>query len=871
MKRFGVILLLYFFGLNAKALNVPTYITPINGSNLTSFTVTITASQVNGATGYQFQLDTVASFNSVGLWTETAASRVVNSPVLRAGKTFYWRVRCFAPNDTSIWSNTFSFNTVLGTTQIISPANNSNGPIVEFRAIGLGQLPEVGYLFEIDTVASMNSGFKVTRITPTNQFIDSTIFNYGRKLFWRARAFNNLGDTLTWSAIRNYTIHAMPTINGNTSLTNVDPQTTISWLNAGLSTIILQIDTSNLFNSSKLEEREIVAGRTVDTLRDLSFGKDYFYRIKLKFGSNETNWSVIRHIRIISSISGVWPSNGTNVNSISPIFTWQSVNGVKFQIELYSDSALTQLLKDTITNGNNFPIINTLQLNRWYSWKLRAFHAKDTLPWYISYFKSYNGMVGLGSPFNNDSNVNLRAKFTFKKVPWATSHVLEIDTGSSFSSSPSSYFIRIVDGFYNNGMVQYSSYVDTTLKFNQKYVWRVYALNNNNQSEPNVRTFTTIAAPKNYTPSNNSKATGTQIYASIVGIPGSKWIAWELDSMPDFSSSFKITGINEHTLDATYLAYAKLNFPTYLNFHTKYYWRAKCINDFDTSSWSIPFNFTTTGEVELSNPNNNQTNLPEVTTLRWYMNGVLKQTGFQYQLATDSNFVDAPIVTLPVSDAFSTTVNCNTATTYYWRVRAYNEFDTSRWSKFRRFSTNNPTPIAKPNLIWPENRSINVPSSSINFSWGPANNASEYELVMSIDSTFNNTFYNHRTTNTYSTLNGFLPKSKYFWRVRGVQGAILGPWSEERWFETASLVGVNETKDIKGLVMFPNPAQDIFTVSAVDDMRIFVLNIQGKTMLVQTEKTKETSINIAEWPNGMYFIKIETDQGSMLQKLIINH
>ncbi len=869
MKNLVVLIALLFFGLNTKAINAPTLSSPANASSATVFTITLIANQVTGAAGYQFQIDTVNTFNSAGRWTDTATFRAIGSPVLKTGKTYFWRVRCYAGIDTSIWSTVFSFNTTLGTTQIFSPSNNGSGPIVDLRANNLGSTPNVGYLYEVDTVAALNSGFKVVRTVSNNQFIDTNIFTYGRKVFWRARVFNSLGDTFAWSPIWSYTMHAAPTLNGSLGVAIVDPLFLPSWSNAGLSKIVLQIDTNANFNTSRFEERLISAGRISDTLRDLSFGKDYFYRIKLVYGLNQTPWSVTRQIRVKSNIGSASPGNGSILNGLTVSFNWTAMSGVRFQAELYNDSAQTQLLRDTITSANNFAANHPLQLNKWYRWRIRAYHAKDTLPWQIANFRTFTGMLNLGSPASNATNINVRPRISFRKQTWGTSHVMEIDTGTSFGSSPSSYYIKVIDSFNFDG--SFFHYIDTVLKYNQKYVWRVYAIKDSVAAEPTQRNFTTTSAPINYFPQNNYIGIGTQTNALITGITGSTWVSWELDTTPNFSSPHKFSGANAHKPDDFTPQYIEVLFPEDLRFHAKYFWRTRCINTIDTSNWSVPFNFTTTQDMFLSNPANAALNQPLATKLEWSIQGSNMHLRFQYQIGIDSNFALKPIVTLPALSAFNTTVTGNYATTYFWRVRAYNGIDTSRWSEIRRFTTINPPVIGVPSLLSPASNAKNVPVGPVTLAWSFASNALEYEAVVSDESTFTNIIASGKTTGTGSIFSGVQPNTRYYWRVRGLNGTAVGPWSGGRWFETAPPVGMEEKIQVKGFVMYPNPARDLVTIKAEEEMLISIKDIQGKTILVQTEKTKETSINTAEWPNGMYIISIETEAGMSHQQLIINH
>ncbi len=869
MKNLLFILFTFFIGLNAKAINAPTLSSPANASSASVFTITLIANQVTGAAGYQFQLDTVNTFNSAGKWSDTATFRAIGSPALKTFKTYFWRVRCYAGLDTSIWSTVFSFNTTLGTTQIFSPTNNNSGPIVDLRANNLGSTPNVGYVFEVDTTASLNSGFKVLRVQGTNQFIDTNVFTYGRRVFWRARVFNSLGDTFAWSPIWSYTMHTAPVINGSPNVSIVDPQFYPSWASAGLSTIVLQVDTSPNFNTSKLEERNVVPGRTLDTLSNLFFGKDYFYRIKLKYGLSQTSWSVSRQIRVKSTIGSFSPGNGNIINGLTVSFNWTAMSGVRFQAELYNDSAQTQLLRDTLTSSNNFAANHPLQLNKWYRWRIRAFHAKDTLPWQIANFKTFTGMLNLGAPSSNATNVNVRPRFSFRKQTWGTSHVMEIDTGTSFGSTPSSYYIKVIDSFNFDG--SFFHYIDTVLRYNQKYVWRVYAIKDGVEAEPTQRNFTTVAAPSNYFPQNNYIGIGTQTNALITGITGSKWVAWELDTTANFSSPHKFSGANAHKPDDFTPQYVEVIFPEDLRFHAKYYWRTRCINAIDTSQWSVPFNFTTTQDMFLTSPANGAVNQALSTKLEWSIQGSAQHLRYQYQVSIDSNFVASPVITLAASSSANTTVNGTYATTYFWRARAYNGIDTSRWSAISRFTTINPPVIGVPSLLSPASSAKNVPVAPITLAWSFASNALEYEAVVSDEPTFTNIIASGKTTGTGSIFSGVQPNTRYYWRVRGLNGTAVGPWSGGRWFETAPPVGIEEKIQVKGLMVYPNPAIDVVTIKADEDMLISILDIQGKTIWVQTEKTKETSINTAEWPNGMYIISIETEAGMSHQQLIVNH
>jgi len=74
----------------------------------------------------------------------------------------------------------------------------------------------------------------------------------------------------------------------------------------------------------------------------------------------------------------------------------------------------------------------------------------------------------------------------------------------------------------------------------------------------------------------------------------------------------------------------------------------------------------------------------------------------------------------------------------------------------------------KPELIYPENNSINIPNS-INFQWEKLDMTEFYILNVSEDSTFNSLIINDTLINdTSKTINSLLKETKYYWRVEAI-------------------------------------------------------------------------------------------------------
>ncbi|MCG9879352.1 MAG: hypothetical protein MH472_02025, partial [Bacteroidia bacterium] len=583
--KFLLILQLYIVT-KVFSINAPTLSSPAANATFSFFRPTLICNSVSGATGYQFQLDTLSTFNNPPFFTAHATFNGTSSPVLKIGKTYYWRARCYKPNDTSVWSASRSFTVVLGNTGIVGPNNNTTGNIVALQSQNYGTNDStVLYQFEVDTTINLNSPLKRSTVTYTNRFTDSTFFTYNQTIYWRVRSFTVFGDTLLWSNLNKYTTHAGPTWSTSSSLFIVDPMYFVNWTNAGLSNIQVQLDTTLTFNTSNLQNHINSSGEIQDTFQNLMFGKDYYVRLRGFYGNSYGPWSSVQAIRIKSNIAGISPSNGGTVTALNPILSWNQLRGTRYQIQVFSDMAKSSLLSDTITNSLIYTLKDTLSLNTQYPWRIRAFHERDTLPWVELNFKIFNGQVNLSQPFNNSTITTVRPQLNFYSFAWATGHVLEIDTGSVWPATPSSYYIRI-DSFRRVGTIFIA---DTTLLYGQKYIWRVYAMKGQEQAQPSSRLFTTPSAPSLNYPPNNFIGTGPQTNGLIVGITGSTHIQWEIDTTNQFNSNQHATGVDLHVPDDFDPKYIVANMPGDLLFHTKYFWRTRCINSVDTSNWSATF------------------------------------------------------------------------------------------------------------------------------------------------------------------------------------------------------------------------------------------------------------------------------------------
>ncbi len=91
-----------------------------------------------------------------------------------------------------------------------------------------------------------------------------------------------------------------------------------------------------------------------------------------------------------------------------------------------------------------------------------------------------------------------------------------------------------------------------------------------------------------------------------------------------------------------------------------------------------------------------------------------------------------------------------------------------------------------------------------------------------------------------------------------------------------TITGINNLQPLTpNFKLFPNPAQEEFTVSGLQFpvQKIEILNLLGETVLThQSEiRNSKSEINTSSLSPGIYIIKVYADEGVFQQKLVINH
>ena len=230
------------------------------------------------------------------------------------------------------------------------------------------------------------------------------------------------------------------------------------------------------------------------------------------------------------------------------------------------------------------------------------------------------------------------------------------------------------------------------------------------------------------------------------------------------------------------------HFTLYNLFNGKtYYWRMKAYNAIDTSAWSTAYRFTTPAAISQTSPANGSAMTAVSITLQW--NTLTGSTYYYVECDTSQSF-NSPLHITDSINGSSKTILFHYGKTYYWRVKACNENDTTQWSLPWSFTTPAAVTLSSPADYY-QNTTL-----SASLSWSSISGTSKYEAQWDTSASFNSPLLGSGTTTSTSKSASVLHYGKtYFWRVRAMNAVDTSAWSLVRHFMTPSSFNLSSPSD----------------------------------------------------------------------------
>jgi len=499
MKKL-LLVISFFFVLQSNAQNVNLYL-PANGATVNGISATLQWYDVSGETGYVLQVDTVNTFDSPNLRSDTTAAFNTSSPIiygignLSFGTTYYWRVAALFGNTQSNWTASRSFITIdrpnLYLPENSSTINGINGNLQWYDTAG-----ETGYVLQVDTVNTFDSPNLRSDTTVAFNTTSPIIYgignlSFGTTYYWRVAFLNGTAQS-SWSSVRTFSTVVRPNLispsNGET--VNINPILQFSDI-LGETGYVFQIDTVNTFDSPNLQSSTTGAfngssGVLNVSFGTLPFGTTYYWRVAFLNGTAQSNWSTVRNFTTVAQPSLYEPVNGLTINGIFATLQWYDYSGetgYAYQVDTVNTFDSANLRNGTIgaQTSVGFPSIGVTDLDfgTTYYWRVAILSSLGQSNWSaVRNFKTVT-KPSLYFPSNGAVNVGNNVNLTWYNIAGESGFVYQLDTNSSFNSA----------NLQSGTMPAYTSTIGypaigfSNLQSNTTYFWRIAFLNTTSQSQ----------------------------------------------------------------------------------------------------------------------------------------------------------------------------------------------------------------------------------------------------------------------------------------------------------------------------------------------------------------------------------------------------
>lgn len=444
----------------------PTLVEPENGDDDQMPNVILDWNAVAGSGGdivhYEAQLDVSETFdNPVTFNTELTG---VQTEYLLFFQEYFWRVRAIEGSDVSDWSDTFSFTT-FETVVLNKPNNNAEeqNPDVQLKCkdrIGSALITGVEHFqFQADTSENFDSPLLFDGLSETVK-LNTSFLHFGETYNWRARA-THASDQSTWSEIRAFTV--IPTValdDPGNGATNMGLANELTWdVISGVLDYTCQLADNAAFTDAL---SLILYEPTYTTDGFLSFGNEYFWRVRANHATDTSAWSEERNFITINTVLLSFPDNEATNVVINPRLEWDMVKGVEFfQVQYNFTPDFTDPCCDVMIEGTDdfFQVIINLDKGTSYYWRCRTMKGIDTTAWSETWSFTTEEEIGINETAFNASNINI--------YPNPSNGKLFIDIAAEETSEVNIYIMDLLGQIH----------IEETMIFGQGNSSKVFDLN----------------------------------------------------------------------------------------------------------------------------------------------------------------------------------------------------------------------------------------------------------------------------------------------------------------------------------------------------------------------------------------------------------
>ncbi len=335
----------------------------------------------------------------------------------------------------------------------------------------------------------------------------------------------------------------------------------------------------------------------------------------------------------------------------------------------------------------------------------------------------------------------------------------------------------------------------------------------------------------------------------------------------NYTVQYKIQGTTAWT--TTSATTARSFTLTGLRASTVYEWRVKASCSVYSSIAVFNTGGNTGGNTSCSQPSNLTSNVLSTSSALLSWSAIQGAFNYTVQYRVINTF--AWTTTAATTGRSLSISNLQANTEYEWRVKAScSEY--SSIAKFRTTGTSGGGGGGNTSCSAPSNTKTNaVFANRAIVSWEAQGGAANYTVQYKLE---NATVYTTvgTTTGTTLTISGLQAGRKYQWRVK----ASCSPYGSDVQFETPFASGNGNITTMSGTVnVFPNPANgnEVQIGLETESAQIMLFDATGRMMKQEVGRDMQHTLNIANLPNGIYFVRVSYDglETPITIRLVIAH
>jgi photosystem II stability/assembly factor-like uncharacterized protein len=368
----------------------PVLVSPKNKSSSISYDTVLYWNKVSNATSYHIQIDTTSDFmNPIVNEITTDTFKILTG--LPENTTYYWHVMSKSPNDSSDWSETWSFKSFyqhfVFNPVLISPVNGSSNVPTD-TLLNWSKIEDASsYYIQISSSGDFTNSIINEALTDTFKTIKGLTEN--TQYYWHVRAkratdSSDWSETWSFKTINPHFVAVPSLLSPAYNSTNISPDTILKWYKVNDATSYnITLSTDRYFQNRILNEK---ITDTFKVIKDLAVNTQFFWAVRANRLMDSSDWCPVWNFttgnpHFVAIPTPVSPANNSSSILTDTLLKWNSVPyATSYNIQFgISNDFTNPIINEKITD--TFKILAGLAENTIYYWHVRANKTSDSSDW----------------------------------------------------------------------------------------------------------------------------------------------------------------------------------------------------------------------------------------------------------------------------------------------------------------------------------------------------------------------------------------------------------------------------------------------------------------------------------------------------------